>query len=715
MNSLLYAQFKYVYLIIFWNKLLGLPLELVLLKKREGDIKKSSQRRYSEVMKQFAHTLYFYSPKAYHFLRQHFVLPNGRTIRKWLQSVNCEPGILNEVLEFLKQEVKENEYLRNCALIVDAMAIRKQVIWDHSAGKFSGNVNYGGIVEIDFEMAASEALFFQIVSYSRNFKCPVAYFLTNKLDSNLQTQLITSCIRSLFDCGIIIRSITADGAQINISTYKNLGCTLDSENVKCSFPHPNNDKINIHCELDACHMAKLARNSFAEKNLTSPLGKIEWNYIKKLDELQEKEGLRFANSLSAHHIYYKNKIMNVRLAVQSLSSGVADALEYLEKSNLEEFKNCAATVEFIRKFDRVFDMLNSRNPYGKGFKAPIRPENITYFEEVFSDTINYLKSLKIDNVPILNHNRKTFALGLIITMQSTLNLAKNLFSLQNEPLKYFLTYKTSQDHLELFFSCIRSRGGWNNNPNSEQLKWALRQLLLRNTIQPSLNANCKDLGNYCTPAFDFQLDKRNQKLQTKEIDDTENIEKMMEHLGKRTLTDFQENILYYIAGYVVRSLISQSLCDYCVDILIHREGNINDHEYSSPKEDFKKFTTSVTRGSLLYASQIVYDIIIFTEKQFQYFVQNQNVLLGSFNLKRKLSSIATKYFSERKNKFLPTHPVTEEFLSEESHEIQLVRKIVEVFTKCRMHHYSKLRNLKILGTSTSIRQKFTKLILFKNC
>lgn len=50
----------------------GLPLELVLLQK-ENATKSAVQRRYSPTMKQFAHTLYFYSPKAYKFLRQYFI------------------------------------------------------------------------------------------------------------------------------------------------------------------------------------------------------------------------------------------------------------------------------------------------------------------------------------------------------------------------------------------------------------------------------------------------------------------------------------------------------------------------------------------------------------------------------------------------------------------------------------------------------------------
>lgn len=73
-----------------------------------------------------------------------------------------------------------------------------------------------------------------------------------------------------------------------------------------------------------------------------------------------------------------------------------------------------------------------------------------FFEEVFEDTINYLHTLKIDDV---NHNRKTFALDFILTMKSAINLARDLFS-SADPSKYFLTYKLSQEHLELCFSCI---------------------------------------------------------------------------------------------------------------------------------------------------------------------------------------------------------------------------------------------------------------------
>jgi hypothetical protein len=57
-----------------------------------------------------------------------------------------------------------------------------------------------------------------------------------------------------------------------------------------------------------------------------------------------------------------------------------------------------------------------------------------------------------------------------------------------------LTYKFSQDHIELLFSCIRSKGGWNNNPNSMQVKYALRKMLFTYAVKASKNSNCIDFS-----------------------------------------------------------------------------------------------------------------------------------------------------------------------------------------------------------------------------
>jgi len=48
---------------------------------------------------------------------------------------------------------------------------------------------------------------------------------------------------------------------------------------------------------------------------------------------------------------------------------------------------------------------------------------------------------------------------------------------------FILTYKISQDHLEMFFSAIRAKGGFNNNPTTMQFEAAYKRLLIHTELK----------------------------------------------------------------------------------------------------------------------------------------------------------------------------------------------------------------------------------------
>ena len=67
-------------------------------------------------------------------------------------------------------------------------------------------------------------------------------------------------------------------------------------------------------------------------SLTDKNGKkISCNYIVQLQKLQEIEGLNLAMKLKKQHMNWFNQKMKVNLAAQTLSSSVADAIEYCNK------------------------------------------------------------------------------------------------------------------------------------------------------------------------------------------------------------------------------------------------------------------------------------------------------------------------------------------------------------------------------------------------
>lgn len=206
-------------------------------------------------------------------------------------------------------------------------------------------------------------------------------------------------------------------------------------------------------------MLKLTRNVLAEKgSIESSEGTIRWCYIDNLNNLQNDEQFKFANSLGYKHIYFQNRKMNVALAAQTLSSGVANAIEFLDNSNHPDFKGSAPTVSFIRRIDKLFDILNSKNALAKGFKQPIRMENMNTTLDYLEEMKIYLNSLKIEKSKATYHPRKTFAIGFLICIDTLTKLAPELLFREINPLKYLLTYKMTQDHIEILFSQIRSKG-----------------------------------------------------------------------------------------------------------------------------------------------------------------------------------------------------------------------------------------------------------------
>ena len=150
-------------------------------------------------------------------------------------------------------------------------------------------------------------------------------------------------------------------------------------------------------------------------------------------------------------------------------------------------------------------------------------------------------------------------------------MANEILSCPVNPFKYLLIYKFSQDHIELLFSCIHSRGGWNNNPNTLQLKYALQKMLLRNVVTASRNTNCSDFAatsntilpifhtrKHSSPLIDmYGKDQRNKFLNDPEV----NI--MVGHLNQRSQTKFISDVLFYVGGFIVSKLVQQLTCCAC--------------------------------------------------------------------------------------------------------------------------------------------------------
>lgn len=196
---------------------------------------------------------------------------------------------------------------------------------------------------------------------------------------------------------------------------------------------------------------------------------IRWDFVEKLDNLQNSEGLHLGNKLRKSHLNFFKPKMKVGLAVQLFSQSVADSLSYCQDElKLEEFQGCFGTIKFIKTINCIFDILNSRSLNPAGFKKTIFEKNIQITRTFINEAIAYISNLKFNDTLIINSNRKTGFIVFIISLKSILLLYDEMVC-KEKKLIFIPMYKMSQDLIELFFSSICSKGGWNNNPTCRQL------------------------------------------------------------------------------------------------------------------------------------------------------------------------------------------------------------------------------------------------------
>ena len=331
------------------NKLNSCNLELMdsaigeLIKNEQKNKHIKTKKNYSPQIKTFAFTIFYYSPRVYRYLRTVFTLPNPRTIRRWLQTIHCEPGFQIEVFK----QISEKQGPKLYSLVLDGMSIRKQAIVQKGSDKIIGHVDYGGSIGSGDKsgVLATEALVLLLVPLLERTRYPVGFFFIDKIDSQLQASLVTQCLTLAHEHKIEVVNVTCDGAPSNIATLNKLGASIPE---KPYFKHPAAEN-QVTTTLDPAHMLKLCRNAWATLRVfKSGESEIDYKYIENLINYQEKIGQKLANKLSKKHMQWKNMKMKVKLAAEVLSSSVADALEYL-RVNDKEFEGCGPTIDFIRQ------------------------------------------------------------------------------------------------------------------------------------------------------------------------------------------------------------------------------------------------------------------------------------------------------------------------------------------------------------------------------
>ena len=277
-------------------------------------------------------------------------------------------------------------------------------------------------------------------------------------------------------------------------------------------------------------------------------------------------------------------------------------------------------------------------------------------------------------------------------------------------IKYLITYKFSQDCLELFFSAFRSLNGRNNNPTFTLFKAAYRRLLnIQDSSIVAGNCTARDDTVILSTADIMPSGQTNQPALGRKYDFTHAMNDIPDHdyclySQSDRYSPYIATIVTYIAGFVAKKLLETITCKACANAL-----------YTTMPPDIEKrfiLLKLKDKSGLTYPSNDVLKVTEISVRVFRRYMSTttdkptnrrnakQLVLTGVLS---HISSLAL--FQNIKDHMFDTEVM-------DNHIHTLCKSIVNTCIQIRFHHEAKTFTSTIRGTN--VRNQLTKVILFKN-
>lgn len=190
---------------------------------------------------------------------------------------------------------------------------------------------------------------------------------------------------------------------------------------------------------------------------------------------------------------------------------------------------------------------------------------------------------------------RTGLAGFIICLKNLYSLCETIFKL--EICKFVLSYKLSQDHVEMFFALIRRMNGNCRNPTAIHFLSAYKKLLLNNmnvSVPPSANCSPQDstllISNETDHVFTASTVENKENIikpekkekKKKKFKPSKELTNMTQYLSlNHCLMDhdyserdgwvessYSDEIFMHTAGAVVHQILPEIHCEECKKMLL---------------------------------------------------------------------------------------------------------------------------------------------------
>lgn len=364
----------------------------------------------------------------------------------------------------------------------------------------------------------------------------------------------------------------------------------------------------------------------------------------------------------------------------------------------------------------------------------MRRSNEVFWRESILEEINYLKGITdVTGVPIFRTRRFVPFVGFITAVMSVINIFDLYVKPETSQLKYLLTYKLSQDHLELFFSAIRQCGGWCTSPTCTQFIVAYKRLLVRHIVV-STNGNVEAMDStsiLTVPSaklkrvdyYDSSLYDEISNLRVEEKYGLGEVDNSIDFYNEFIITtailpdplsSFSKGCVSYIAGWVVRKILNDQRTYLRVRCLACRKALVQSQQTEAEFEEHFLIEAK-SHGRLIYPSESVTVICQRTEQFFKHsLLKIDNMVPKEQNFPAVLCSKVLNDIFQSKTNLFPslTDHLFDDAPEEGNHIYTLSKKICQTYIKLRM--FSATKSVSEEKVGQKIRNYLNRQIIWQN-
>lgn len=580
--------------------------------------------RYTAEYKQFALTIYFLGPNVYKYLQKMLHLPSMSTLYRITKNWDISSGINDCVFCILKsksQMMCERE--RNCVLCMDEMSIKKFLSYNRRKDEIIG------FHKTSFEKKNPAKSVFVIMARGllSNWKQPLAYYFVETITAEEILKIINEVVVKLVAINMMVHAVVSDQGVNFIRFVKINSITSD-------HPYFYVEDTKLFYFFDAPHLLKSTRNNFLKYNFSTSEGVTDSKYVTDFYKRDKHLSLRLAPKLTDDHIYPSAfKKMKVKLAAQLFSNTVASALNTYKALDALP-STSSATIQFIQKIDRLFDLLNSSRVSGsKDFNRPFKGTEvqITFLNQML-DEFNCMKILHNYTEDVTK--KVKFLNGWKISINSLIGIHIGL----KEKYPALYTRRINQDCLENFFGSLRQQAGNCRNPTAVQVNQGFKKLFCLNYFQQSDGTNCAEDFDTVLSSVNAESIRGFQVVVSQKVNFS-NLN--IQETDYSNLNLVHKNAVSYLCGYLLKKCFNKHRCDLCE--LYSKNNNLAPHLLYIHFKAYEN-THKDNFGNLQAPPETFLEYLFVLEKQFSFLFEKYAIEVNcGLKIKNQLEKLKSPH------------------------------------------------------------------------